>query len=471
MPANLFSQSAISGLSRWKRLLSFGLPLLLLTAFLVQQFAHVDSLGWVNGFEHPLKGWDHLITMLAVGVWAARLRGQAIWMLPLAFVSVMSLGGLAGAAGMAVPSVEGVILLSCAVFGVLITRNIRFNNRINVLIVAFFAFFHGFAHGQEISASASLISYTLGFMLATLLLHGAGILAAKLVVFAAACLLTAIFSNVALAKSAESVSDSEYKHAATTGEIGNQTYAAPFWQALNHVGAAANRLDVSPTQIHTRILSVKYLERGATNGGTIGNSLVLQVTQHSDFAGLSFHRTDNCLHMPRLPIASRTNGGLTFRHYYPDINDTPGKHSLSNGVGLTSPPIAFANVPTPQVSANSSKQTITPAEDNSLQLTPGQSDKANPLFNSKPDFRRPCDVRLVLAVVATDSRQNKILSLDNSVKANIAENASLGNKSFKTPKHGNAYRHLTCYVKSAYPYSTGLITHNFNLQPLTVTLL
>ena len=115
---------------------------------------------WNHGFEHPLQGWDHLLTMIAVGIWAAQLRGQAIWMLPVTFVSVMSLGGLAGAASFAVLSVEIMILLSGLVFSVLIVRKVRFTTRINVLVVAFFAFFHGYAHGQEISASASLISYT-----------------------------------------------------------------------------------------------------------------------------------------------------------------------------------------------------------------------------------------------------------------------------------------------------------------------
>jgi urease accessory protein len=78
-------------------------------------------------------------------------------MLPLTFVSVMSLGGLAGAASFAVPSVEIMILLSGLVFSVFIVRKVRFTTRMNVLIVAFFAFFHGYVHGQEISASASLI--------------------------------------------------------------------------------------------------------------------------------------------------------------------------------------------------------------------------------------------------------------------------------------------------------------------------
>jgi hydrogenase/urease accessory protein HupE len=135
-----------------------------------------------SGFSHPLEGWDHIVTMLCVGIWAAQLRGKAIWLLPATFVGVMSLGGISGSAKyLAVPSAEILIVLSCLVFSVLILRKIRFDTKINVLIVAFFAFFHGYAHGAEISASASLISYTMGFMVATLLLHSAGILVAKIV--------------------------------------------------------------------------------------------------------------------------------------------------------------------------------------------------------------------------------------------------------------------------------------------------
>ncbi|MGJ0485689.1 MAG: TonB-dependent receptor domain-containing protein [Methylomicrobium sp.] len=158
---------------------------LLLTPIFVQ--AHTGSSainGWADGFNHPLHGWDHLLTMVAVGIWAAQLRSRTIWQLPLAFVGVMSLGGLAGVAGPAVPGAEIMILLSVLVFGVLIVRKIRFRATVSLLIVGFFAFFHGYAHGQEMPASASLISFALGFMLATLLLHGAGILTARLVIFA-----------------------------------------------------------------------------------------------------------------------------------------------------------------------------------------------------------------------------------------------------------------------------------------------
>ncbi|MGZ5577665.1 MAG: TonB-dependent receptor domain-containing protein [Methylobacter sp.] len=140
--------------------------------------------GWADGFNHPLHGWDHLLTMLAVGIWAAQLRGRTIWQLPLAFVGVMSLGGFAGLTGLHISGVETMILLSVLVFVVLIINKIRFRASVSLLIVGFFAFFHGYAHGQEMPASASLLSFALGFMLATLLLHGAGILTARLVIFA-----------------------------------------------------------------------------------------------------------------------------------------------------------------------------------------------------------------------------------------------------------------------------------------------
>ena len=135
-----------------------------------------------SGFSHPLEGLDHVITMLGVGIWAAQLRGKAIWLLPVTFVSVMSLGGVSGAASyLAIPSAEVLIIASCLVFSALIIRKIHFGTKMNVLIVAFFAFFHGYAHGQEISTSASLVSYTVGFMLATILLHGTGILVVKVI--------------------------------------------------------------------------------------------------------------------------------------------------------------------------------------------------------------------------------------------------------------------------------------------------
>lgn len=316
---------AASGFNRSRLLLSIGLPVILAMAFLGMQFLDLDAIGWHRGFEHPLSGWDHLVTMLAVGIWAAQLRGQAIWMLPASFVGVMSLGGLAGASGLSLPSVEGIIVLSCAVFGVLITRRVRFGTKINVLIVAFFAFFHGFAHGQEISASASLISYTLGFMLATLLLHGTGILVAKLVVLAVGCLFSLMLSNVAIAAASNgSVLDGGAKIAAgdtvfaSVGTRQNSYLSLPEHNRARSTGTLADNRAVSERQDSTG--TAWQLPPPRFLAGWIG------------------------LARPQEPILSR----LSFKRFFPDINQTPGIQLSSNGVGLTSPPLAIRHASAPR---------------------------------------------------------------------------------------------------------------------------
>ena len=155
--------------------------LLLSTALYVDASSAAVS-AWYNGFSHPLHGADHILAMLAVGIWAAQLRGLAVWQLPLAFVGIMSLGGLAGVSGWVVPGAEMMMALSVLVFAVLVVRKIRCRAKTSLLIVAFFAFFHGYAHGQEIPAATSLVSFALGFVAATLLLHGVGILLTRLLV-------------------------------------------------------------------------------------------------------------------------------------------------------------------------------------------------------------------------------------------------------------------------------------------------
>lgn len=190
----------------------FSLLAILLMSVLacVFYFADISVLDLNSGFSHPLEGWDHIVTMLGVGIWAAQLRGKAIWLLPATFVGVMSLGGISGAAQyLAVPSAEILIVLSCLVFSILIIRKVRFDIRINVLIVAFFAFFHGYAHGAEISTSASLISYTLGFMIATLLLHGAGILMAKVILLSIAFFIAQALNIVTANESVKSTTYSQ----------------------------------------------------------------------------------------------------------------------------------------------------------------------------------------------------------------------------------------------------------------------
>jgi hydrogenase/urease accessory protein HupE len=162
-----------------------------LMLFPLQAHAHTAGAavnGWHDGFNHPLHGWDHLVVMIAVGLWAAQQRGRAVWLIPLTFVGVMTLGGIVGVTGVIVPGVELAILLSVAVFSVLVARRIHFRVGPAILLVGFFAFFHGFAHGAEMPGSASMVTFGLGFILATLLLHGLGLVTARLVAMLLACL-------------------------------------------------------------------------------------------------------------------------------------------------------------------------------------------------------------------------------------------------------------------------------------------
>ena len=203
-----------------------------------------------SGFSHPLEGWDHIVTMLGVGIWAAQLRGKAIWLLPTTFVGVMSLGGISGAAKyLTVPSAEILIVLSCLVFSFLILRKIRFDTKINVLIVAFFAFFHGYAHGAEISASASLISYTLGFMVATLLLHGAGILVAKVIVLSIAFFIAQAL-NVVIPNESLQTATATYSQTAQNEiqQVETQSIAKP--PAITSPPICANLLIFEPLKMY-----------------------------------------------------------------------------------------------------------------------------------------------------------------------------------------------------------------------------
>lgn len=156
------------------------LALALLTLLPSVAFAHVGhdhGSGLVSGFLHPLGGLDHLLAMLAVGLFAWHLGGNARWLVPVAFVAAMALAGAIGMAGIGVPLVEVGIALSVVVLGLLIALRRRLPTGIAMAIVAGFAVFHGHAHGAEMDPTASGLAYGLGFVLATGLLHGAGILA------------------------------------------------------------------------------------------------------------------------------------------------------------------------------------------------------------------------------------------------------------------------------------------------------
>jgi urease accessory protein len=147
-------------------------------------FAHTglgDTSGFVHGFGHPLSGLDHILAMLMVGVFAWQLGGRALWLVPITFVGVMGLGGVFGIAAMGVPFVEVGIVLSVVALGAIVAFSVRAPVAAAMGIVAFFAVFHGHAHGAEIPEDAGGAAYAAGFMIATAILHLAGISAGFLI--------------------------------------------------------------------------------------------------------------------------------------------------------------------------------------------------------------------------------------------------------------------------------------------------
>lgn len=134
-----------------------------------------DTAGFAHGFAHPLGGIDHILAMVAVGLFAAQIGGRALWLVPLSFVSVMSLGGIIGMAGVGLPFVEIGIGLSVVVLGLAVAFGVRLPTAAAMALVGLFAIFHGHAHGAEMPESASGLTYGIGFVLATTLLHVLGI--------------------------------------------------------------------------------------------------------------------------------------------------------------------------------------------------------------------------------------------------------------------------------------------------------
>ncbi len=131
--------------------------------------------GLTSGFAHPILGLDHLLAMVAIGLWAAQTGGRALWAIPATFVGVMALGGALGIAGVAVPFIEPGILVSVLLLGLLIALAVRLPLAAALPLVGLFALFHGAAHGDEMPPDASGLTYAAGFLLATAALHAAGI--------------------------------------------------------------------------------------------------------------------------------------------------------------------------------------------------------------------------------------------------------------------------------------------------------
>ncbi|QKV17446.1 HupE/UreJ family protein [Oricola thermophila] len=148
----------------------------LLLATAVPAFAHLDpgEHGSIAaGFSHPLYGVDHILAMVAVGVWAAMIGGRAVWAAPVTFVAVMAAGFAASFAGAPLPFVEPAILASIVAFGLLIALAAPVPVELVLVVTGFFALFHGYAHGSELGAAGAL-PFGAGFIAATALLHAVG---------------------------------------------------------------------------------------------------------------------------------------------------------------------------------------------------------------------------------------------------------------------------------------------------------
>jgi urease accessory protein len=154
--------------------LAFALVVAPVTALAHQEAG--QAAGFLAGLSHPVSGLDHVLAMIAVGLWGAVLGPPAVWVLPVAFPLVMALGGLMGLLGFPLPGVEIGIAVSAIVLGAMVLAEVRPPLWLAALIVAVFAIFHGHAHGRELPEGTSALLYSLGFVVATGLLHAVGIL-------------------------------------------------------------------------------------------------------------------------------------------------------------------------------------------------------------------------------------------------------------------------------------------------------
>jgi len=157
-------------------------PLIFLAAApLAQAHPGHGPADFANGFVHPFTGWDHLLAMVAVGLWAAQLGRCALWAMPAAFVGSMATGAAMGIAGFAPSGVEWWIMSSVFVLGLLIAGAIRIPLAAGLGIAALAGFFHGVAHGMEMPLQSDSIRFLAGMVVATVVLHSIGVATGVLV--------------------------------------------------------------------------------------------------------------------------------------------------------------------------------------------------------------------------------------------------------------------------------------------------
>jgi urease accessory protein len=140
--------------------------------------AHVEkgeAIGFLTGLRHPISGLDHVLAMISVGLWGAQLGAPAVWVLPVAFPMVMALGAMMGLMGIPLPGTEYGIAASMILLGAVVLLELKPPLWVAGCLVAFFAIFHGHAHGTELPPGQNGLLYSMGFVCATGLLHGVGI--------------------------------------------------------------------------------------------------------------------------------------------------------------------------------------------------------------------------------------------------------------------------------------------------------
>jgi urease accessory protein len=154
--------------------------MMLWISLLAAPVAHISPTGTaIDGFLHPLLGFDHLLAMITVGLLSAQIGGRAIWTVPATFVTVMAVSGVLGYLNMPLLYVEYGIAISVILLGASLLANRRIPEVVAIVLVALFSVFHGHAHGAELHNARTVIdvvAYVLGFMTATAGLHVIGAL-------------------------------------------------------------------------------------------------------------------------------------------------------------------------------------------------------------------------------------------------------------------------------------------------------
>ena len=162
-------------MTRTSRAARLWLPLFLWSAAALAHTKGGEGTGFVAGIAHPVSGLDHVLAMIAVGLWGAQLGPPAVWLLPVTFPIVMAFGGTLGLVGVKIPGIEIGIALSAIGLGAAVLFEAKPKLGVAATLVGFFAIFHGHAHGTELPPGGNALLYSIGFVIATGLLHATGI--------------------------------------------------------------------------------------------------------------------------------------------------------------------------------------------------------------------------------------------------------------------------------------------------------